>query len=874
MKKIYTSLILILTMGAFSSYGQGTVTTVPPLNGGNGSGGTTFNLNTNVPIIIDSFYQAFQSVAGQSVQVWYNTTAINGAPTINAANGWVQVGTSVSVNGISVGLTPTLQPIPQNYGLMMPAGATWGFYIGNSVNTSVIYTTFGSGATSFTDGTVTITNGPSVGYGGAIPNPTFSTRQWNGSVIYSLAIVDQYPYCQDFEGGDGGWASGGTNNEWELGTPSNTIINSASSGTEAWGVDLDGDYPTNMQASVTSPNFDMTSLNNPHISMDVWWESEFSWDGANLEYSIDGGSSWTTVGSTTSAGTNWYTNNDVDGLSWSSSDEGWTGRNGTGSTGGSNGWVTSEHPLTGLAGQGDVFMRVNFGSDGSVVDEGFAFDDVIVAELNDVSIVEILADDSICGSPSDTIWGVVTNNGINDQTGFSIGIDTNGTSSTFTYTGTLSIKDLDTIPLLTFNSENGGLYNVSAWTNLSGDDNINNDTAYADSIVRFSLPTGFVHGGGSICADSIFDITIDITGNGPWVLGYSDSSTNTFVSGITTSPYTVTTNVGGVYSLVSILDVNGCQATSLTGNATLIVNALPVIDLGPDSTFCGTQLLDPGAGFTSYLWQDGTTTTQTFLANANDNYAVTVTDGNGCTGSDDVDLNANPLPVVNLGADIELCEGTSSTLNAGPGFLGYVWSDSTTGQILSVNTLGTYSVSVTDFNGCQGTDAIDVTAINPLPVPSLGPNLSVAPGTSVILDPGAFSSYLWQDGTTTSQQFNVAFNGTYYVEVTDSNGCMASDTAEVIFWPSGIGTIGSESSVNLYPNPTSGVLNIELTGVKGQNIELNVLNVQGKVLKQERLSNLADEHNEQLDLSGMAKGLYFVELKNDEGSVVQRVTVK
>ena len=70
---------------------------------------------------------------------------------------------------------------------------------------------------------------------------------------------------------------------------------------------------------------------------------------------------------------NWYTDNTINGAP-GGSQEGWTGRNGSGSPG----WVEAEHLLDGMAGQSAVTLRVAFGSDGSVQDDGFAFDNVRV----------------------------------------------------------------------------------------------------------------------------------------------------------------------------------------------------------------------------------------------------------------------------------------------------------------------------------------------------------------------------------------------------------------------------------------------------------------------------------------------------------------
>ena len=160
-----------------------TVATVPPLAGGNGSAGITFNVSASTtPIIIDTVLCAFYG-PGQ-VELWYSPTPINGAPTVSQANGWILLGSANIVN-VGVGTTnPILQPIPIPVNLTMNPGQTFGFAISGP---STVYTTYSGGISYFTDGTLGIETGTNVGYGGSVPNPTFHPRQFNGGVIYHVA---------------------------------------------------------------------------------------------------------------------------------------------------------------------------------------------------------------------------------------------------------------------------------------------------------------------------------------------------------------------------------------------------------------------------------------------------------------------------------------------------------------------------------------------------------------------------------------------------------------------------------------------------------------------------------------------------------------
>lgn len=202
------------------------------------------------------------------------------------------------------------------------------------------------------------------------------------------AQIDSFPYVEDFESGDGGWIADNTGNgTWALGTPASTTINSADSGTNAWSTNLTGSYNTNENSWVVSPIFDFTSLNYPSIQLSIWWNSENSWDGAVLQSSIDAGGSWQNVGALNDPN-NWYNDGTING-SPGGQQEGWTGR--TSSNNGSDGWVTARHTLNNLAGQANVIFRIAFGSDGSVQDDGFAFDTISIFEVScpeptDVSI--------------------------------------------------------------------------------------------------------------------------------------------------------------------------------------------------------------------------------------------------------------------------------------------------------------------------------------------------------------------------------------------------------------------------------------------------------------------------------------------------------
>lgn len=234
---------------------------------------------------------------------------------------------------------------------------------------------------------------------------------------------------------------------------------------------------------------------------------------------------------------------------------------------------------------------------------------------------------------------------------------------------------------------------------------------------------------------------------------------------------------------VTVTDIYGCTGTSAPVDIT--VNTLPVVDLGNDTTVCngGTVTLNAG-NFASYLWSPGGETTSTLTVTATGGYSVTVTDVNGCTGSDQVSVTAGQLqtPVVTSSGPTTFCYGDSLTMTVPTGYATYQWSDGlTTTNSLTVYDAGLYSVYVTDNAGCSGSSAPVVVTVLQAPSPAIAASGPVAfcPGEDVTLSAGfGYSSYLWSPGNQNTESITVNQAGQYSVTVTGANGC-SSTTADV-----------------------------------------------------------------------------------------------
>ena len=141
--------------------------------------------------------------------------------------------------------------------------------------------------------------------------------------------ITSYPYLENFDGATPtGWVSGGTNSSWALGTPAKPNLIAAASGTKCWTTNLTGNYNASEQSYVDGPCFNMSALIQPVVEMKIWWNSEFSWDGAVLQSSIDNGVTWQKVGAYGDPN-NWYNDNSINGAPGgqaAATAEGWTGR--------------------------------------------------------------------------------------------------------------------------------------------------------------------------------------------------------------------------------------------------------------------------------------------------------------------------------------------------------------------------------------------------------------------------------------------------------------------------------------------------------------------------------------------------------------------
>ncbi|MDX1478861.1 MAG: T9SS type A sorting domain-containing protein, partial [Saprospiraceae bacterium] len=135
----------------------------------------------------------------------------------------------------------------------------------------------------------------------------------------------------------------------------------------------------------------------------------------------------------------------------------------------------------------------------------------------------------------------------------------------------------------------------------------------------------------------------------------------------------------------------------------------------------------------------------------------------------------------------EACEGDVVTIDAGPGFDLYDWSNGETTQSIDVLTGATYCVTVTDVDGCTYSSCTDVIYL-PQPMAQILGDTAICPGGSTILEAVGNGTFMWSDGST-EPFLDVFVAGQYCVTVTDVSGCTNTACVEVIEVPNPVPVI-------------------------------------------------------------------------------------
>ncbi|NBW36475.1 MAG: hypothetical protein EBR30_15940, partial [Cytophagia bacterium] len=350
------------------------------------------------------------------------------------------------------------------------------------------------------------------------------------------------------------------------------------------------------------------------------------------------------------------------------------------------------------------------------------------------------------------------------------------TQSTYTFTPTASLK----VFLMTKDA-NGCVYKDSVNVQVN------------------ALPVFSIAGPTAICEGQEADLEVSLA-NWSTLAWYVQESDILFenVASITLSPD------NAVEIFARLTDANNCTSVQ---SLAIQVNANPVVNAGTDTLICfgeSVTLGDDVNNASSFLWSPSNGLSSSLSARpmaqpvTTTTYTLTLTDENGCIGTDEVYVEVNPQIVVNAGEDLNVCIGESITLGGQPTASGskfpysYQWTSSA-GIIEGNNPNPQITPAASDLyyvfvssGDCEVVyDSIQVNVFD-LPIIEVGPDQSVGAGASVALAAYGGVAYQWSPEASLDNpaiqfpQASPQVTTIYTVVVTDENGCEASGEVKVL----------------------------------------------------------------------------------------------
>ena len=313
------------------------------------------------------------------------------------------------------------------------------------------------------------------------------------------------------------------------------------------------------------------------------------------------------------------------------------------------------------------------------------------------------------------------------------------------------------------------------------------------------------------------------------VLCFGNATGNTTVTASGgTSPYTFTWNtnpvqygatasnlVAGTYT-VTVKDANNCTTTAnvtiIQPNATLSAN---IVGTNINCNTIGAANLTVTGGTSPYIysWSNGATTQDLTNISAG-NYNVAITDASGCMATAGVNITQTATLSATIASTNILCFGNATgaadlSVTGGTSPYSYSWSNGATTQDLTGLLAGTYSVVITDSNGCITSANVTITE----------PTLLVASSTAdtILCNGGSTTVTVTATGGTAPYTGTGTFNvnqGNYTYTVTDAHGCTATASIS-ISQPSPISIyILSQQNVSCFDG-NDGNVSVNATGGTG-----------------------------------------------------------
>ncbi len=355
-------------------------------------------------------------------------------------------------------------------------------------------------------------------------------------------------------------------------------------------------------------------------------------------------------------------------------------------------------------------------------------------------------------------------------------------------------------------------------------------------------------------------------GTQPYTYSWSSGSSNSSASNL----------AGGNTYVLTVTDAAQClavQSVTISNPAQLNVSVTSSNALCGQPNGTATAIVTGGTGAYSYTWNTGSVA-QNIAALAAGTYHVTAHDANQCsaTASATITNTVAPASVINpINGTCQVSPQVNLTVTGGQVPYTFAWSNGATTEDLSNINAGSYSVTITDANGCINVNNTSVTDASSISVSftSTNPTQGNSDGSITANGTGGTQpyTYVWNNGAQTQTISNLPA-GTYTVTITDNTGC-TKVSSTTIATPTGMLDIEASMVVKLYPNPAKEVCYVQIESSKEQTLEINLYNNLGQLVFNDKQNNFK-QGIQTIDVNTLAPGVYIVRVQLDGNSKTLR----
>lgn len=488
---------------------------------------------------------------------------------------------------------------------------------------------------------------------------------------------------------------------------------------------------------------------------------------------------------------------------------------------------------------------------------------LIITEANGCTL-----DTTITVSNSSGNFNILSANIINDNCG--------------NYTGSIDITVIGGLSPYTYYWSNGAI--SQDLTNISAGEFIvsvtdNNGCEIIDTNI-VTNQTGTLQISNSnvtetYCGNNAGAINITISGGAvPYTYLWSNGATTEDLNSIVSGNYTITLTDNVNCHLIETFNVvnqtNGLSVSYTSINETCNNNSGSI-----DLTITG--------GVPPYIiaWSNGSTVQD--LTNLNEgNYTFSVTDNSGCIQSETITIQNTSgnmfITLNNIQGDY--CGWGYGAINisvqGGNAPISYLWSNGFTSQDISNVVFGSYSVTATDANGCTDLETYDIPYIAIFEViDTLIQNTSCFSCSDGYIDittnSGTIVTYQWSNSATTEDIYGLS-QGNYTVTMTDEYGCVLIETYNVTYPISIESSENINGIVDVYPNPSKGIVNVSYKMKVSSEVSVEVYNILGEIVYKSD-KKTGKEGIISIDLKEGIEGVYTFRIITGDNFIQKKVVL-